>query len=246
MVCALQEFLARVHQADILFPRTENVDAGLTLINCNARLGTWICAINGHSCENDADLFPIDVNDMNQITLRPADSDSSALLLSPNSTLGGNSSSPSDNDSGSGSGSDSTATVTVTAAPESSESTTSEAQYTAGQMAGVGAGVGVPLLLALLGAIFIITRQRRRLQAAEAYGKENELKPTQHHGYGGGYGGGGPQQQAMPYGNFAPGQEPKAYYRPISGSPPQGHFREVEAVMEMDGEVVRQELASGK
>lgn len=49
----------------------------------------------------------------------------------------------------------------TTPAPTNNES--SDAKFTAGQMAAVGAGVGVPLLLALLGAIYMIIGLRRRL-----------------------------------------------------------------------------------
>lgn len=200
-------------------------------------MGTWICATNGNSCTDAADVFPIDTTEMNQITARPA-GNGDPILLTPNATdASGPSTSAGDNG---------TATVTVTTL--SSSTAASDAEFTSAQMAGVGAGVGVPLLLCLLGAIFVITRQRRRLRAAEAFAKENEAKATQP-SVGGGYG--GQQQQApMAYGHFAPEQKMQnsgaAYYRPISPSPPAGHFREVEAVPEMDGGGRRPELEGMK
>lgn len=217
----------------------ENTDSGIPILNCDAILGTWVCGANGNSCDNDAVVFPIDTHAMNEIAIRPQDSSSSPTILGPSSVI--------NNSSGTDNGTEIITTVTV--AP--SVTGMSAAQFSAGQMAGVGAGVGVPLLLCLLGALFVITRQRKRLRAAEAYGKENELKPT-HHGQqqqhhqgqdAGGYGG-----QPMPFaGGYGGGQDYKpqnsaAYYRPISPSPPAGHFREVEPVVEMDGSRAQQEL----
>lgn len=56
-----------------------------------------------------------------------------------------------------------TATTTTTDVPGSTESTTSD--YTVGQLAGAIAGVGTPLLIALILAVIVIVRQRRRLRS---------------------------------------------------------------------------------
>lgn len=188
-------------------------------MNCNATLGTWICSVNGDSCDNEDAVFPIDINEMNQIAIRPHGSDSSSLILEPSSSIFNSTES----------GNATTIVTTVTVSPTTEPS----GGFTSGQMAGVGAGVGVPLLLCLLGALFVIFRQRKRLRKAEAYGREHELRPTN---YG---------QHADGYGHFAPEakvQNAAPYYKPISHSPPAGHFREVEPVPEMDGEAHRQEL----
>lgn len=203
-------------------PPPENTDNGLTLMNCDALDGTWICAINGNSCDNDAVVFNINSQDMNQIALRPIDAQSSPLLLKPSSII---------NNASSSSDGNSTTTNTVTVTPSTSSDAT--AHFTTGQMAGVGAGVGVPLLLCLLGAIFVITRQRERLRAAEAYGKENELNPT------------GRGHSQMPYDSYSDPhkiRDTAAYYRPISPAPPVGHFRELVPVSEMEGASARAEM----
>ena len=127
-------------------------------------------------------------------------------------------------------------------------------------MAGVGAGIGVPLLLALLATLFIIYRQRKRLQTYPSEKSESSqaLHPqSQAHG---------PQQQGS-YGAPSPAwsQPPQQYqptvaakyedpnsmqpfYRPGAAPAQQSHFREgVEPGIplgEMSGEGRRQELAA--
>nr|POE63330.1 hypothetical protein CFP56_04233 [Quercus suber] len=55
----------------------------------------------------------------------------------------------------------------ATSSPVSSSSS-SAAKFTAAQLAGTGVGVGVPLLLALMGTMFVIYRQNKRLSALSA------------------------------------------------------------------------------
>ena len=102
--------------------------------------------------------------------VQPLQSTTGVLTLAPTGVLraedsGGSGSGGSGNGGGS--------TVTVTASPNS------DAEYTSGQMAGVGVGVGIPLLLTLLGAIFIIFRQRKQLRPQRRSPSSEQLQHLQ-------------------------------------------------------------------
>lgn len=147
-------------------------------------------------------------------------------------------------DDGSNDDNSSAATATITVSPNAS------AMYTAGQMAGVGAGVGAPLLLALVGAIFAIMRQRKRLHRAPSAEQFSEQKacasaaayasstarPRGHRSY-----------YAHP--NKPSEQSPSSYHQAAYPNAGPGHFREMdtmEPLSEMDNATQRQELPAGK
>ena len=96
---------------------------------------------------------------------------STAFLLEPTSTFApanvtssdtcNNASAGTSGDTSTASNSATVQTVTITATPSAS---TRAAGFTAADVAGAAVGVGVPLLLALIGAAFMIFNLRRRLK----------------------------------------------------------------------------------
>lgn len=144
---------------------TTTKDAGISLFPCSIWGEIFSCTWGDCSLN-----FPI--NGGNGVALRPSQVSKLGLpgaLVSATDVLD-------------------VASVTATGAkgttsPSSSSSSSSSsasvvsnddgAKYTAGEMAGVGAGVGAPLLLALMGALFLLWRERqvgkKRQQAATAY-----------------------------------------------------------------------------
>ena len=92
---------------------------------------------------------------------------SSAIIISPTPTELTRSTICSDLDT------EQVCTNTAISSDEPGITSSAMSGYSAGQMAGVGVGVGVPLLLALLGAMFVVSKQKRRLRSLESIGNPN-------------------------------------------------------------------------
>lgn len=111
----------------------------------------------------------------------------------------------------------------------------SSSGYTAGQMAGVGVGVGVPLLLALLAALFVIMRQRKRLQRSSSAVPVDEKRsyaatPVQSPGYS----------------SYPPSSKPSERYPSYTRPGNFGQPDSIAQVNEMDNAAQRQELPAGR
>ena len=114
----------------------------------------------------------------------------------------------------------------------------SDAQFTEGDLVGVGAGIGVPLLLGLVGAIFVIVNQRKKLRALRntALVEKQDIGPQS-----ASYMQSPPptraQPQLWPYNGYN--------FTPIHQGGTQGHFREMQ-INELDTRMDPQELGSAK
>jgi len=144
-----------------------------------------------------------------------------------------------------------TVTVSATASPPSTTG------FSAGAMAGVGVGVGAPFLLALLGALLVISSLKKRLREG-TIARESSRTSTEKGKHDSGpyahLSPGNYQQQQQPYSAqattasyspsaFLPSSEAKYY--PVSQPKYQSVFREMDPaneLREMGTERPRQEL----
>ncbi|KAK3723621.1 hypothetical protein LTR37_001502 [Vermiconidia calcicola] len=204
-----------------------STDVGIALQPCSQTSleSTFVCGLSNSDCIDDHNVFA--VSDATNIVLRGLQvaalqgGKQQALTISPTTSL---------HDSSSGSEPANSTFQTVTATPSAVRT---DAKFTTAQMAGVGAGVGIPLLLALLAAIFIILKQRREMRPLRSTQSAEKLNAY-------------PMQ---PNYTVAAKHSDGGYYRPMSDGVQHGHFREMDPVTklnEMDTRTERQELGPGK
>ncbi len=137
---------------------------GAALVTCNGYTAPSIfaCGTNNTDCLTDTNTFPIvGGTDFILRDVVVGGQSSAALTISPTSTL--NLVQDAQN-----TGVSTPSTSSSTTGPKISSGipapTAPRRAYSAASLAGAVAGTGVPLLLALLGAIFIILRQRKELR----------------------------------------------------------------------------------
>lgn len=192
-----------------------DASAGAPLQPCNGDQGLFACGTSNSDCINDENTFTITGG--NAILLHQSGK-TEPLTVAPTSTLAA-------------------AAVASNSGPVSTLNKAKNAQFTEGDMIGVGAGVGVPLLLALIGTICVICNQRQKLHALRLtrlaekadsdYSTPAHVQspaPIQ------------PQPQHSPY-------YPSYNFQPVPQGGPQSYFRE-EQVNELDSFRDPQELSS--
>lgn len=211
---------------------------------CDPFTNMFACGLNTTSCLDNSNTFKFIGG--TDIILRDDQVTGQTVAVEISPTMTSTALGSASTTSGSSNGSGRTTTVTVTSTAGGSAATAKQAtnkasinanQYSAADVAGAAAGAGVPLLLALVGAVFVIMSQRKKLRRAEAgYEKPQsdgyQRTPSSAH--------------AAPFGGpyeVKPGTVSPSYAPVMQQSPPpaHGHFREM-VPMEMGVERERQEL----
>ena len=223
----------------------DNTNGGSPLQPCDTIDNTFVCSTGFNTdCSGEKNTFVL--GDANAIVLRAAQvaalqgGASEIVTLSPTTELkvakdidhDGSNARPE--------------TVTVTAHANSAINAgdgsvtaafyTNHAIYTASAMAGVGVGVGLPLLLALVGAIVIIFKQRKCMAQPKSC-KSTAQDDYVHH------------MDTADSPTDTVQRSATTYYQPVSPDTVLGHSWEAGTVVspdEMDGGAPRHELGCGK
>lgn len=224
--------------------QTTNPSGGGPLISCSVFEHQFACGGNSSACSNNANVFTLHGGDAfvlrsSQVT-NSSDGSSQALSVGPDTvlTLAAGTAATSSS-SASTTAAAAAPSVSETSADNNKDTSSSHGKFSAGAVAGAALGTGIPLLLALLGALFVIFRQRRQIKNLGQQEKSVASHSPQSHTPSPGQAQVSPQYQQQPY--YAPSSSVGS---PHYNNPPPA-FQEAppsEVNHEMAGDAMRSEL----